>query len=122
MPIIVFSFFLLSPLFSYAQAKCEVKETKKNFGFVKRGELVLAEFEITNTGNQPLIITDVEVACSCTSADFPEQPILPNQQTKITVKFNTKSAYGRQDRSVHIISNDPRSPIKLRIKGIVSSK
>jgi hypothetical protein len=106
----------------FSQAKLEVAEAKKNYGYVKRGEIITNVFEISNTGNSPLIIEDVEVSCSCTTVDFPKKPILPGQKAKIMVVFNTTTTYGRQDRVVFVKSNDPKSPHKLRYKGTVSQK
>jgi len=103
-----------------AQSKLEITEAKKNFGSVKRGVVVKNEYEIKNTGNAPLLITDVEIACSCTTVDFPKQPILPGQKTKVLVTFNTTTVYGRQDRVVYLNSNDPSGPHQLRYKGLVS--
>jgi hypothetical protein len=106
----------------FSQPKLEVTGAKKNFGFVTRGTVVKNEYDIINTGNQPLIITDAEVSCSCTTVDFPKQPVLPNQKAVIIISFNTTTVYGRQDRVVYINSNGQKSPVKLRYKGIVSNK
>lgn len=114
--------FLTLAIFSFSQAKMEIKDHKKSFGFVKKGDVVKLEYDFTNTGNQPLIITDTEVSCSCTTVDYPKQPIAPNQSGKIIVVFDTKSAYDRQDRDVIVISNDPKSPSKIRYKGFVRRK
>ena len=112
---------LFASLNNFSQAKMEITETKKNFGFVKRGEIIKNEFEISNSGNAPLLISDIEVACSCTTVDFSKQPILPGQKAKILVIFNTTTVYGRQDRVVYVTSNDPKGPHKLRYKGTVST-
>jgi len=106
----------------FAQPRIKVTEAKKNFGFVKRGTLVKNEYEIVNAGDQPLIITDAEVSCSCTTVDFPKQPVLPGQKVMVVVSFNTATVYGRQDRVVLVGSNDPKGPVKLRYKGNVSNK
>lgn len=103
-----------------AQPRLAIAEAKKNFGFVTRGTVVKNEYEVTNTGTQPLLITGVEIACSCTTVDFSEQPVLPGQKTTITVSFNTTTVWGRQDRTVLVNSNDPKGPYKLRYKGTVS--
>ncbi len=113
---------LISCFTLHAQPRIQVTESKKNFGSVKRGEVIKNEFEITNIGNQPLIITDVEISCSCTSVDFPKEPILPNEKKKVLVNFNTATVYGRQDRVVLLNTNDPSGSVKLRYKGIVSKK
>lgn len=104
---------------SFAQAELKFTDTKKNFGFVKKGEVVKIEFEFSNTGNQPLIITDAKVECSCTTVDFPRQPIAPLQTAKVIVNFDTKSVYDRQDRIVEMISNAKNSNQKIRFKGVV---
>ena len=114
--------FVLQALFLTAQAKIKVVEPKVNFGSVKRGEMIKNTFEIVNTGNQPLLLTGADVSCSCTTVDFPKEPILPGEKTIVTVNFNTTTVYGRQDRVVMLNSNDPSGPAKLRYKGTVSQK
>lgn len=114
--------FLLVSVPAFSQAKMEIKEPKKNFGTVEKGEVVKVEYEVRNAGNEPLLISEYEVACSCTSVDFPIQPILPGQEVKVTVTFNTKTVYDRQDRIVQLHSNDPESPTKIRFKGFVHHK
>lgn len=101
-----------------AQAKIKFTETKKDLGKVKKGDVVSAEYEFKNEGDQPLIISNYEVECSCTTVDFPKQPIAPGQTSKLTVKFDTKSAYDRQDRKVGIVSNAKNSA-SVRIKCFV---
>lgn len=104
---------------SYAQPQLKFAVNKKKFGFVKKGDVVKIEFNFTNTGNQPLIISAADVECSCTSVDYPEQPIMPKQSSKITVSFDTKNVYDRQDRTVEIISNAKTPKQKISFKGVV---
>lgn len=106
----------------YPQAKINFTELKKNFGSVKRGEVITLNYTGTNTGNAALIIQNANVSCSCTQVDFPKQPIAPQQSFTITIQFNTASVYGRQDREAIIISNGSIKPIGLRYKGTVSKK
>ena len=113
-------FFIISVI--GAQPRMEIPETKKSFGTVVKGELVKLEYELYNRGNAPLIINEAEVSCSCTRVDFSKEPILPGQQVKIVVSFDTKTVYERQDRVVYLHSNDPKSPGKIRYKGFVKRK
>lgn len=112
-------FFLFLSIFSFAQPQLKFSDTKKSFGFVKKGEVVSLEYDFVNIGNQPAIITESKVECSCTTVEFPKQPIAPNQSAKIIVKFDTKTVYDRQDRTVEIISNAKNFNQKLRFKGVV---
>lgn len=104
---------------SYAQANLKFKDAKKNFGFVKQGQVVKIVFDFTNTGKDPLIISDAKAECSCTTVDYPNKPIAPNQTGTITVTFDTKSARDRQDRVVEIHSNAVNEIEKIRFKGVV---
>ena len=113
-----FVLFFIS-FFIFSQPQLKFSSVKKNFGVVKKGEIVLIDFEFKNLGNEPLIIDEANVSCSCTSITYPEQPILPNQSSIIQVRFDTKSAYGRQDRSVEIISNAKNMSQKIKFKGVV---
>ncbi len=106
-------------LINYSQPQLKIIDSKKSFGFVKKGEVVKIEFDIANTGNQPLIITNAIVECSCTTVEFPKQPIMPNECAKVIVHFDTKSVYDRQDRTVEIVSNAKTSHQKIRFKGVV---
>lgn len=106
-------------LLNYAQPQLKFTDSKKNFGFVKKGEEIKIEFDFTNTGNQPLIITNAIVECSCTTVEFPKQPIMPNECAKVIIHFDTKSVYDRQDRVVEIVSNAKTPKQKIRFKGVV---
>lgn len=102
-----------------AQAKMKFKDTKKSFGFVKKGEVVKVVFVFSNTGNEDLEIRDAKAECSCTTVDFPRYKVKPGQMDTITVHFDTKSVYDRQDRIVEVISNASKAPQNIRFKGVV---
>lgn len=82
----------------------------------------MIDFEFSNSGNEAFVITDARFECSCTSVDYPKQPIAPGQKNKLTVKFDTKTVYYRQDRTVEIITTAKNSPSIIRFKGVVLNK
>jgi hypothetical protein len=104
---------------SFSQAKLEIKDAKKNFGFVKKGEVVKLNYEISNKGNEPLLISNIEIGCSCTTVEYDKKPVLPGQTATVIILFDTKTVYDRQDRTVLVQSNDKKGPHKLRYKGVV---
>ncbi len=105
-----------------SQAQLKFKDTKKNFGFVKKGEVVKIIFEYKNIGNKPIIINDAKAECSCTTIEYTKQPISPNQTGIVTVLFDTKSVYDRQERAIELFSNSINSTQKLKFKGVVLNK
>jgi len=51
--------------------------------------------------------------------DYPKAPVLPGQQGKIRVVYNTKKT-GLFNKTVVVTCNDPKSPtVTLTIKGTV---
>jgi hypothetical protein len=113
-----FCLFFIS-LAIFAQPQLKFADSKKSFGFVKKGEVVSIEFDFINSGDEPLIITNAIVECSCTTVDLPNQPVMPKEMAKITIHFDTKSVYDRQGRIVEIISNAKIPKQKIRFKGVV---
>ena len=77
-----------------------------DFGQIVQGDKVEQVFKFTNTGNEPLIITNVQVTCGCTTPKgWPRDPIQPGGKGEITVAFNSAGKIGRQDKVVTIVSN-----------------
>lgn len=120
--IVLISISLLFSINSIAQPKLVFSDAKKNFGFVKQGKLIEMKFEFTNEGNQPLVLTESKVECSCTEVVLPKDPIMPKQKSFVLIKFNTLTVFDRQDRIVEIQSNASNNPQKIRFKGVVLKK
>ena len=81
-------------------------EKTYDFGDIMQGDKVEHTFYFTNTGNEPLIITNVQVSCGCTvPKGWPRDPIPPNGKGELTVSFNSAGKSGRQNKPVTIISN-----------------
>ena len=51
------------------------KETSYDFGKIQEGDTVTHDFGFTNTGNAPLLISDISTGCGCTVAEWPRKPI-----------------------------------------------
>jgi hypothetical protein len=93
-----------------------IGKTTYKFPDTKEGVLLTHTYKFKNIGNEPLIISNYKVACSCTKVDFPKAPVMPNQTAEIKVSFDTNGKYGYQDRVIYIYSNAKKNPVKLRFK------
>lgn len=75
-------------------------------GNVAVGEVIKASFKVENTGDSPLVISDVKPTCSCTVSDFPKDPIAPGETGVIKATVDTKNAsVGRLQKSIRILAN-----------------
>ena len=90
-------------------------ETEFKFGTVDEGEVVSHTFKFTNTGKEPLIISNAKGSCGCTVPQWPREPIPVGESSEITVEFNSKGKKGPRNQKVTITANTnpPQSFVAL---------
>ncbi|MFZ7115475.1 MAG: DUF1573 domain-containing protein [Bacteroidota bacterium] len=102
-----------------ADFKFEVEEY--NFGSIKQGEKVTYDFNFTNVGKEPLIITAANGSCGCTVPSYPKEPIGKSGKGVIHVEFNSAGKMGMQDKTVTLTSNSKSGAKVLHLKGNVEA-
>jgi Protein of unknown function (DUF1573) len=103
------------------QSKAEIRFEKEthDFGKIREGEMPSFEFKFTNIGEEPLVISRVNVSCGCTTPDWTRGPIAPGKTGFVKATYNSTGRPGVFDRSVTITTN-AKTPVKvLNIKGEV---
>jgi hypothetical protein len=101
------------------QGDFSFKEQEFNFGTIKQGDVVTHEFEFTNSGNEPIIISTAAGSCGCTVPIWPKEPVAKGQKSTIKVTFNSAGKMGMQDKTVTINSNAKQNPMIIHMKGNV---
>lgn len=98
-----------------------VNKEVHDYGTIDQGANGTCEFIVTNTGDQPLIISNCKGSCGCTVPVCDTAPVAPGATTTITVKYDSNRV-GPINKSVTINSNAVNSPTKIvRIKGEVQA-
>lgn len=117
---------VLSGFIGFSQAKIEfkAKDNTIDYGTVsKDSDDGIRSFEFTNTGDAPLIITNVQSTCGCTVPTKPTEPIMPGKTGKIDVKYNMNPGPIRKTITVESnAANTEGGRIALKIKGEVIVK
>lgn len=90
-----------------------------DFGSVKKGEKVEHSYTFTNTGDEPLIISNAKASCGCTVPTWPKEPIAPGETGEIPVIFDAKSP-GNQTKTITVTANTTPPQTRLTIKGQVT--
>lgn len=93
-----------------------------DFGIVEEGTKVSQVFTFTNTGEEPLILSDAKGSCGCTVPEWPRDPIAPGETASITVEFNTKNKRGKRNQKVTITANTNPPQTFVYLKGEVMEK
>ncbi|HLT08956.1 MAG TPA: DUF1573 domain-containing protein [Cyclobacteriaceae bacterium] len=100
----------------------EFANTEFDFGTITEGKVVEHEFEFTNVGQAPLVISNVQASCGCTTPDWTKTPVKPGDKGFIKVQFNSAGKAGVQSPTVTIQANTSPSVSRLRLKGTVNSR
>jgi hypothetical protein len=99
----------------------EFKTLEHDFGTIEKGGNGTFEFVFTNTGTEPLILSNVRSSCGCTIPEWPKDPIKAGESATIKVIYDTQRI-GNFTKSITVNTNAQETPIILQIKGVVVEK
>jgi len=89
-----------------------------DFGKIKQGVPATHRFLFTNKGKVPMVITNAQASCGCTTPNWTKEPIPPGGQGFVDATYNA-AAPGAFDKSVTVTANVESGAIYLKIKGEV---
>ena len=95
----------------------EFSETKHDYGMIEQGEKVSHVFTFKNTGNEPLVLSNVKPSCGCTTPSWTKEPVAPGEEGEILVEFDSKGKSGKQTKTVTITANTEPAKTVLTITG-----
>ena len=98
------------------------KSNNYDFGKITAGENVAHDFEFTNTGTAPLIISNASATCGCTVPEYPKEPVAPGKSGIIKVVFNSAGKTGMQHKVVTLTSNANPPLTEIYLTGEVKTK
>lgn len=105
----------------YAQGTLKFEKETHDFGKVAQGIPASYEFKFKNTGNQPVVISNVQASCGCTTPEWTNTPVLPGKNGFIKASYNA-AAMGTFNKSITVTSNGTNGTQVLYIKGTVVEK
>jgi hypothetical protein len=100
----------------------EFSAMEHDFGTIAEGEVIEHVFNFKNTGQAPLVISNIQASCGCTSPDWTKSPIKPGDEGFVKVVFNSAGKSGVQSPTVTIQANTSPNVTRLRLKGTVNQK
>ncbi|MDR1582635.1 MAG: DUF1573 domain-containing protein [Prevotellaceae bacterium] len=107
-------------VFSANAQKLEFDELVHDFGTIKEEEgAVTHAFKFTNTGDKPLVITEVKPSCGCTTPGWTKEPVQPGGTGEVLATYRTSA--GPFNKSLTVTASGTSNVI-LHIKGNVTKK
>ena len=88
-------------------------ETQRyDFGTVDKARIKNVRFDIG--------MKKVDVSCGCMKAEFAPEPILPSQDSKLSVNINTGNLSGQFSKVLFVTSTASKEPQLIRIVGRIT--
>jgi len=107
--ILIFTFTLPS-VYCQDVPEISIPEAIWDIGTLKLNEEATHSFKITNTGSQPLEITQLRSSCGCLQVEITSNIIQPNESAEIKAIFKEDQRLGDVIKTIYIDSNDPGTP------------
>ena len=103
----------------YAQEE-KIDPYQWDFGKVKQGVVLKHDFILKNETNDILGINNIHTSCGCTASESAKKSLMPQENTAITVSFNSKGYSGAVTQFVYVhTDNADLGIIKFTIKAQV---
>ncbi|MFB9057986.1 DUF1573 domain-containing protein [Mariniflexile ostreae] len=97
----------------------EFEKSEHDFGEIEAKTAVETVFNYKNTGDAPLIITDIKTTCGCTvPEDWSKEPLAPGESAKFTVKFNG-SGSNKVSKTITVSANTEKGSEIVKISAFV---
>jgi hypothetical protein len=104
---------------AFAQGVFDFSKTEHDFGDIVEGVNAKFTFTFKNTGNAPIVMTNVNASCGCTTPEWTREPVLPGETGSITAIYSSANRPGAFAKSITITSNASEPSKMLKIKGMV---
>jgi hypothetical protein len=124
---------LFAPAFTRAQGMRDTDDTGNagktawnfrqfDFESIEQGKPVSADFVLTNTSAETLILLSVKSGCACTTVKWSDAPVLPGKSTTIRVTHDAEKS-GPFYKILTVKTNfDPNREVALTLVGTVGPK
>ncbi|MBC7923661.1 MAG: DUF1573 domain-containing protein [Ferruginibacter sp.] len=113
---------LLVATAGFAQGDLKFKTDLHDFGTIEEGVQATYKFEFTNVGTEPVIVSNVQASCGCTTPSWTKEPVLPGKKGEITASYNSNGRPNAFNKTITVTSNAKTPSVVLTLKGVVNPK
>ena len=116
---------LLSVVSATAQepkgADIEFQSTVVDFGSIEQdGGKQMMRLSFTNTGDVPLVVTEVRTSCSCMSVKYERKKIEPSERGVLTIPLDpAKALKGQYYRVMQVFSTAKSGTKRITVKAVI---
>lgn len=94
--------------------------TDVHLGRMLQGDVGHYTYNFTNTGEAPLVISNISASCGCTVAKkYPRGKIMPGEGGAVEVEYDSQSKWGEQVSVISLTVNTIPNRIELALRANV---
>ena len=101
--------------------RAKFSATEIDMGQISWHTEAVARIEVKNTGNRPLLITDVTTDCGCTVVNFDKAPIAPGHTSVISATYDAETL-GTFAKYITVSTNASDAPTDILLTGCVQTR
>lgn len=90
-----------------------------DYGDIVQNSEPLRVLKFTNTGTEPLVVSNARGSCGCTVPTWPKQPIMPGESSQLEIRYDTKRL-GNINKTVTITTNEGGEAHVIKVVGKIS--
>ncbi len=102
-----------------AKTSVSFEKLDHDFGNIAQNSSNNYVFTFTNTGNEPLIITNAKGSCGCTVPRWPKEPIAPGESGELEIIYKPGKQKNQQTKSITVTANTEPEKTVLKVKANV---
>lgn len=103
-----------------AASSLQVVPSEFDFGWAPDNSKITADFAIKNIGIDMIPVMSVQPTCGCTASNFTPADLASNQETKVSLTFNTRGyANSSFNKAAQVKTDTPEGDTSVRLKGYV---
>ena len=107
-------------LMAQAQPKIAFDSEAKDLGYILWRNPATVTYKFVNTGDKPLVVSNVTVSCGCMEASWTEAPVMPGDEGEITAVFDAE-AIGHFYKDLGVYCNAVPEPVYVSFSGEVTA-
>jgi len=97
----------------------ELESDVVDYGTIAKNSEPLRTLKFTNTGDEPLVISNARGSCGCTVPTWPKEPILPGESSVLEIRYAT-NRIGSFNKKVTLTTNETeKNSHVIAVKGKV---
>lgn len=110
---------ILSSILSVCGCSTELKpttvsinDTIRHYYPIMTGEILTLSYEIENTGNEPLVISEIQSTCGCIATDDKRKVIPKGQKAILCFEYDSSKNIGHVEHEIMLYGNFENSSVR----------